>query len=288
MKKKFSIFVCICGLFVGCSEINYSDSFAEKTDLNSDEPDVATANFIIENMLHLNFDDNYFMEKGQSFRIISASEKELKKNESKPKHANIIFDKTFGDNCVSEKQESEEKMAYITCCYLGKLNGKHIVMRSYNSGGSGNFTDIVQCSIKKENLYIHDVSMLGDRALDGIVDHPRLGSDGNLYLKMRPSISTVASLAGVSSQDIELGPFQGAQDFWNVSKCIYNLNTGKLEIISMEIDFENSSNIAEILREIFPNQEKTIRVEYKEMPEFLNKFKSAYLNLARKVKDNVS
>ena len=228
MKNKFSIFVCVFGLLVGCAEMDYS---------NSAEPNACVANFVIENMLHLSFDDNYFLKKGQKFRIISAGKKEQTKDGSKSQRANIIFDTIHGDKCISEKLESDKKRAYIKCCYLGRLNDKHVIMRSYNSGGSGSFTDIVQCLIEKENLYIHDMSMLGDRALDGIVGYPRLGSNGNLYLQMRPSISTIASLAGVPSKDIETGPIQGAQDFWNVSECIYNLNTGKLKIISMEIDF---------------------------------------------------
>lgn len=268
MTKKLAVFSSIFGLLAGCAEMNYS---------NSAEPDDCVANFVIENVLHLSFDDNYFMEKGQKFRIISADKKERMKDSSKSQHADL-----FRDKCTSGKLESDKKKAYIACCYLGKLNGNHVIMRSYNSGGSGFFTDIVQCLIEKENLYIQDVSMLGDRALDGIVGYPRLGSNGDLYLKMRPSISTIASLAGVPNKDIETGPFQGAQDFWNISECVYNLNTGKLEIISMEIDFENSSDVAKILKEIFPSHEKTVRVEKNEIPDFLNKFKSAYLKFARK------
>lgn len=279
MRKKFAIFSCIFGLLAGCAEHLGS---SEDSTANSVEPTNCTANFVIENMLHLSFDDNYFMEKGQNFRIISASKKEHLADDSKYRQTEIIYDKIDRNECTSGKLESDKKKAYITCCYLGNLNGKHIVMRSYNSGGSGTFTDIVQCLIEKENLYIQDVSMLGDRALDGIVGYPYLGSNGNLYLKMRPSISTIASLAGVPNKDIETGPFQGAQDFWNISECVYNLNTGKLEIISMEINFENSSDVAKILEEIFPNHKKTISIDKDEMPEFLNKFKSAYLKLARK------
>ncbi len=279
MRKKFTIFSCIFGLLAGCAE--YSGS-SEKSISNNVESNDCTANFVIENMLHLSFDDNYFMEKGQKFRIISASKKELAAGSSKSQQSDIVYGKIDRNKCASEKLESDEKRAYVKCCYLGNLNGKHVIMRSYNSGGSGTFTDIVQCLIEKENLYIQNVSMLGDRALDGIVGYPRLGSNGDLYLKMRPSISTVASLAGVPNKDIETGPFQGAEDFWNVSECIYNLNTGKLEIISMEIDFENSSDVTKILEEVFPNHEKTIRIEKNGMPEFLNKFKSAYLKFARK------
>lgn len=279
MRKKFAIFSCIFGLLAGCAE--YSGS-SEESISDAVEPNDCTANFVIENMLYLSFDDNYFMKKGQKFRIISASKKKHTVNKSKSQQSDIVYGRIDRNKCASGKLESDEKRAYVTCCYLGNLNGNHVIMRSYNSGGLGTFTDIVLCLIEKENLYIQDILMLGDRALDGIVGYPYLGSNGNLYLKMRPSISTVASLAGVPNKDIEKGHFQGAQDFWNVSECIYNLNTGKLEIISMEIDFENSSDITKILEEIFPNHEKTTRIEKDKMPEFLNKFKSAYPKLVRR------
>ena len=282
MIKRLAIFSCTFGLLVGCAETNYSDSSAEKfTRENSSQPDVRTAGFVIENMLHLSFDENYFMKKGQNFRIASASEKSQEK-------------KSTNDSESQKKEKIDyEKSAYITNKYLGIADGKHVIVRTYKTGGSGIFTDIVLCSIKKENLHIDDVLMVGDRALDGIVggsmdcvadcpDRPYLGSDGNLYLKMRLSISTVASLKGISDKDTETGPFQSAQDFWNISECIYNLKTKKLEIVAMDINFEKNSDVAKILDMIFPNHGKTVRIERDEMSEFLQKFKSAYLKLVSK------
>jgi len=299
MEKKFAVLSCAFGLLVGCAETNYPNSSVGESSVNpieknSAEPDVHTADYIVLNMQKLSFDENYFMKKGQNFQIASDSEKSAEQsmtNNSKPQPKETI---------------DYEKSAYITHCYLGKLDGKHVILRTYNTGGSGIFTDVVLCSVemsptKKGTLHIDDVLLLGDRALDGIVggstdcvgdcpDRPHLGPDGNLYLKMRASISTIASLAGVSDRDVETGPFQSAQDFWNVSECVYNLKTKKLEIVAMDISFGNAngkepsttSDVAKILEEIFPSHGKTIRVEKDGMPEFLNKFKSAYLKLARK------
>ena len=287
MGKNCSIFVCIFGLLAGCAETNHSDYSAEKlvtnssATENSDQVNLHTADFVVENFLHLSFDDNYFMKKGQNFRIYQKNNEKNVENASK-----------------FQKKGEINHNAFVKCCYLGIWNGKHIITRAYNTGGSGTFTDIVQCSIEKENLHIDDVLMLGDRALDGIVgcsteciadcsDRPYLDSNGKLYLKMRLSISTIASLSGISDRDVETGPFQAAQDFWNVSECIYNLETKKLEIVAMDINFEeqSTSNIAKILGEIFPNHGKTVRVEKNEIGEFLSKFKSSYLKLSRTTKE---
>ncbi|MBO4405740.1 MAG: hypothetical protein J5821_03340 [Alphaproteobacteria bacterium] len=304
MGKKFAILSCVFGLLAGCVEMDYTDPSSEEFAVNSVEKnlalpdvhvasreDISIANFVLENILRLSFDDNYFMEAGQNFKITSPYgelEKKVVKNDLESHRITTIYNATREDNCISGKLESDEKSAYVRCCYLGRLNGKHVIMRAYNTGGSGTFTDIVQCSIEKENLHIEDISMLGDRAFDGIVDCPRLGRDGKLYLKMRTSIYTFAEMAGVSDKDIKTGPFQASQDFWNVSKCIYDLRTKKLEIVSVDIDFTDmnfeepsTSDVAKILKMIFPSHGKTVRIEKDNMPEFLRKFKSAYLKLAQ-------
>ena len=311
MKKEFAILSCVFGLLVGCAETNYSDSSkrelaANPVEKNSSKTDVHTADYIVLNMLRFGFDENYFMKKGQNFQTSSVVA--LGSEESEEKGA------TNGSE--SQKKETIDRGAHITGCYLGKqADGRHAVLRTYSTGGSGIFTDIVLCSVEMKpidiytspvetrslesgNLHVDDVLLLGDRALDGIIggfkfddspDRPHLESDGNLYLKMRASISTVASLAGVSDKDVETGPFQSAQDFWNVSECIYNFKTKKLEIVAMDISFgdangkeQSTSAIAKILEEIFPKHEKTMRIEKDEMPEFFRKFKSVYLKLARK------
>ncbi len=279
-----NIFVCVFGLLIGCSDMNFSDYSAEEfienpLNKNSDKIDVYTAGFVVENILNLGFDDNYFMKKGQNFRI-------YQKNNEKTVENALKFQK--------KEKIDYTNSAYITCGYLGIWNGKHIITRECNTGGSGTFTDIVQCSIEKENLFIDDVLLVGDRALDGIVgcsmecvadcpDRPHMDSNGNLYLKMQLSIPTIASLAGVSEKDVETGPYQGAQDFWNVSECVYDLKTKKLEIISMNINFEEqfTSDVEKILGITFPNHGKTVRVEKNEIGKFLNKFKAAYLKCAK-------
>lgn len=267
MKKEFAILSCVFGLLVGCAETNYPDFPAEKftenpIEKNSTQPDVhvasrddiQVANFVLENIFRLSFDEP------ESQRITT------------------VYNAAREDNCILG---SDGKRVYVRCCYLGRLNGKHVIMRAYRTGGTGHFTDIVQCSIEKENLHIDDISMSGDRAFDGIVDCPRLGRDGKLYFKMWTSIDTLAGMAGVSDKDAKTGPSQVAIDFWNVSECIYNLETKRLEIVSMDINFEKPSNVTKILEEIFPNHGKTVRIEKEEMAEFLRKFKSVYLKPTR-------
>ncbi len=281
MRKKVAILSCIFGLLSGCSEMNNSDFFATKN-ITTDEN---LKNSILATILHMKFEDSYFLEKGQKFQLVSVEEKDDYIIDSKLEkqsynlqnlvcEANIKKDSTTG----VKKHKINAKKAYVKCYYLGNHKGKHIIFRRYSSGKSGEFTDIIFCSIKKEKVHIDDVLLLGDRALDGIIDCPHIGPDGNLYLKIRSSISTLANLAEISDKDVGEKLIQSSQDFWNTSECIYDLSTKKLNIISMNINFQNefALDIKKILEEIFPNHGMTIYINADQMTEFLSKFKSVY------------
>ena len=164
------------------------------------------------------------------------------------------------------------------CSYLGYFNGHHVVSRSFSTGGSGRFSDIVLCSTDGNALRIDKIILRGDRARDGVEGEPSLTKDGRILVDMHLSIDTLARICGVS-EDSENEPWQAYSEYWNVSKCEYNLTNDKLSLIAISITpYEGERPVMQILKKAIPNLgDQQVNVGPNNISDFLRDFKSAYM-----------
>lgn len=249
---------------VACTEIHDKKSDAERT----------TA---LKNITLISLDQNYFIETEKDLSITSTIKK-IRQNyfiTSKILQNGTVYE------CASIDRNSPEIKYYVKCHYLGKWNNRYVIFRYYETGGTGRFTDIILCSINKDILRFDKVLLLGDRALDGIIDSPVLKND-KIYFKSHLSLTSFASLSEINEDYILYGLSQASQDYWNISDCMYDLKNSKLHLRSISINpkGEHTSNINKILKILIPKAEtQIVHINQSNILNFLKKFKSAYLSI---------
>lgn len=226
MRESKFIVAGVLFLLIGCSEVKNS-------------ADQQTINFLHKNLKDIcciSTHDNYFTSPAINIRNTVA---EIKKQNNVDFYYDFVNDEWV---CTSIDNETHSKIK-ASCKYLGTWHGQDLIFRRWNGDFSGHFTDILLCSVKNGNLNIHKQLLQGDRALDGIVSTPIFDGKNSIYFYCNLSTATFKNLKGIKERD---NTFQGAQDFWNVSKCVYNLETNKLEIIEVTITSKDYSKIFKI------------------------------------------
>ena len=164
------------------------------------------------------------------------------------------------------------------CTYLGYFNGHHVISRyCYNTFGTSRYSDITLCSTDGKALRIDKLLLCGDRGIDGIEDCS-LTEDGRILVDMHLSIHTLARICGVI-EDSKNEPWQTHLDYWNVSKCEYNLTNDKLSLIAISITpYDSGSDVMQILKKAIPNlSDRQVNIGTNDISDFLRDFKLAYL-----------
>ena len=138
--------------------------------------------------------------------------------------------------CSAQDQTDGSFKTYCKCKWLGKWHDQDLIFRYYDGGGTGRFTGIFLCTVKNGNLVIKKWLLDGDRAMDGIISTPIFDGKNSIYFYCSLSTDTVAKLQGIKGKY----PSQYAIGYWNISKCVYNLETDELEILDLLITQKNN------------------------------------------------
>lgn len=228
--KKIKISVCSSlFLLLGCTEVE-----------NSQNPfPVHFSNENLKDICCIGAGEIEFSEN-QSINIRSAIEEIKKENDLK-----FYYD-FIEDAWECSRQDKKEKFSetHIKCKYLGKWRGQDLIFRYKFGNFTGRFTDILLCTVKNGNFSVKKYLFLGDRAVDGIVSTPIFDGKNSIYFYCSLSTDAVAKFKGIKDEY----PFQAAQSYWNVSKCVYNLETDKLDVIEMTITSKEKCPFSEILQ----------------------------------------
>lgn len=173
---------------------------------------------------------------------ISAGEIEFSENvpiniqsaiEEIKKENDLEFDYYFVEDtweCSCVNKENRFVYSSMTCKYLGKWRGQDLIFRYKSGNFTGRFTDILLCTVNNGNFSVKKCLFLGDRAMGGIVSTPIFDGKNKIYFYCHLSADTVAERKGIKEY-----PLQHAQGYWNVSKCVYDFETDKLDIIDMTV-----------------------------------------------------
>lgn len=189
-------------------------------------------------------------------------------------HQKIYFDmNTDSVTAISDTVSGAKYSA--TCRYIGNVNGKHIIFSEYFTGCCGITTDIYLCTKVKDGYYLKLI-VGGNRANGGITNIPKLRGK-RLYFSQHVDIRDFAKIAKVPEEILKRIPENLPQEYWNLSKCMYDFDTNKLSIIETTI-YENAE-AAKFLQE--PTKKclsflkytgKTIFILEDSIPLFLKEF----------------
>jgi hypothetical protein len=216
-----------------------------------------------------------FMDKVKDGKIdIKHAFQELSKEYNFESEQNIstIIENKFTAS-YKRKSDSVSDSGYISCEYLGNWHGKDIVYRRYETGGTGKFTDIVVCSQNGNTLQIHDIIFPGDRAVDGMIDHPIYGENGKIYFSSHLSTDTLFEQAGVQKEDSG----QCYSCYYVIGKCTYDLESRKTEIVGMNIIIEENDAQSKIKTLLLQKKKSGHSILNKdEVKNFLQKLRELY------------
>ena len=267
MQKLRNIFPLIFGIIVGCSDLR---------NIPGDSLGVINS----ENIACVSACGNYFVQEGREINIRQVIEDMRKDN-----NADFSYDSVSGRGICNRVGKTDDfDRTRAICKYLGSRNGKYIVFRYIDGNFSGRFTDIIIFSLKNNKMKIHEILFPGDRALDGIKSDPVFDGRDRIYFDAYLSFDTFAGLSGINPEISEKIPNQAAQNYWNVSKCVYNLETEKLTLLSVFIKADSGNS--EFLKKLIPEFEKFqkndgLRISKKEIPQFLKTLKNNMLQMIK-------
>ena len=189
--------------------------------------------------------------------------------------------------CESHGKQDKSEGLSVHCKYLGSWAGYHIIFRTWSGiGAPHTWSNIGMYSIKDNELFTKKVIFAGCDANDGICSTPIFDAKGNIYFYANLSIHTIAEVCGIDTRRIkESKLYQGANEFWNLSRCEYNIKSGKLRILSILIDPNMLKDCPEDIKNLFPSFLKSIKkgemfyISGSQLPKFFNNFKNSYLKL---------
>lgn len=200
-----------------------------------------------------------------------------------PTYVRIFFPVLDNERVTTCLENEQGARTWVSCKYLGSVNGKKVVLCYIFTGCCGITTDLYLCS-KIDEKYILQLIIEGNRANDFIMD-PVLKSD-KLYFEQYVDLRTAAKIAGVSEKVLEKIPENHSQEYWNLSKCVYDFKTNRQQLIETTL-YENkeaaecifTENIFDgVTRELlsFKKYEgKSVAIQQNAIQSFLRQFKKS-------------
>ncbi|MDR3155884.1 MAG: hypothetical protein LBT90_02150 [Holosporaceae bacterium] len=214
--------------------------------------------------------------------FLDASEVDIKQqtkklgNEYSWKSERDIFNNSFTCS-YHHKNGGESDGGEISCQYLGNWHGQDIVARHYRTGGSGSFSDILFCSMVSGKLRRYKIILPGDRADGGLLPHPMFDGKGKIYFHMYLSNATLLKESGLDEKIVSGDDGSTCCTCYGiVGKCVYNIEEGKMKILSMT-SFSDKNKNSKITSLIKAKAHNGIAIfSEKETQEFLKKLRELY------------
>ena len=250
-------------------------------EMNASENTVNLENFARISAGDYSMEDPYIFE-GKKINIAETLMKIEKEFELNSSH-NMIQNSW---ECESHGRQDKSEGLSVHCEYLGSWAGCHIIFRSWSGiGAPHTWSNIGIYSIKNDELFTKKIIFSGCNANNGIHSAPIFDGKGNIYFYANLSIHTVAEVCGIDMNKInESKLYQGANEFWNISRCEYNIRSGKLRILSILIDPNILKDCPPDIKNLLssfskaPTSGEMFYISGSEIPKFLQKFKNNYVN----------
>ena len=297
MRKKFTIICGVFGLLAGCAEMNTDlsvtengENFQNTENISSENSDSDVVNSILATIIDSDLKNDFSLGDNQPLVSSDTTQKYILEAPSeyesiychpyseKQNSAPYIAGTPRGKNILTSPYPQDNYLSFSECYYLGKHDGKHVVFRRFCTGGTAVISCIWWCTLNDGKLHVDSSLPFGNRGIDGVRECPYLAPDGKVFFKISLSTFYFAQIAGLPNEQT---PDNRHFDYWNSAEVVFDPQTNKDKILSMDIDLSKSfsDDINKMLKKIFPNQKSRVHIDEDHVDEFVEKFKAASIEL---------